>query len=184
MSKAKKTELYCGNNKRDPRSKNAGTPRACFKKGFGAGYNSPVDTAFKGPYSPLMVNKLHCGSRPPRGKVRATLGQCAQMGWGAGAAKRANETKPMRRSAKRATSAFLEGGAPTEESESHTSFNLDLPLIVVALLVGEFAVLYWGQPKFIMTKDSDGKDVLDWRKLLIVFGVEAAIIIFILLFLI
>lgn len=173
--------IFCGNNALDPRLTKGtavvGTPRACFKKGFGGGYYGPVDKAFKGPYAPLMENKLHCGARPPRGKVRATLSQCVQQGWGVGAAKRANESGAPPEGG----SAFLSGGAPESNPAASSTLVIDVPLIAIVLLVGEFTALYYGKPKFIMTTDENGKDVINWKKMMIAFGAGAGVILLLLL---
>lgn len=150
-----RTPIYCGNNRRDPRAKNAGTPRECFQKGFGGGYNSPVDNTFKGPYAPLMENKLYCGSRPPRGKVRATLSQCAQMGWGVGAKKKALEEGGAKKKSR------LRGGSVSLYSRKTVVFGI--------VLVIEFVILYYARPHLVTRLSKKGVRVIDWAKFAIMY---------------
>ena len=70
----------------------------CFRHGFRAGYNQHIRSVdeflvnFGGPYRKIVDQPLHYddGAAPPN-KIKATLGQCYQLGFGLGSVKRAKE---------------------------------------------------------------------------------------------
>ena len=59
--------IYCGNNALHPDLTNGraviGTKHRCLRKGFGAGYYSPVDLNFLNEYRPIDNRKIYCGSK-------------------------------------------------------------------------------------------------------------------------
>ena len=77
-----------------------GKPSQCFRRGFGAGFHREVKSDemdefiadFAGPYEKLVNQPLFYGDGPvPAGKIRATLSQCMQRGYGVGSMQRAKE---------------------------------------------------------------------------------------------
>ena len=98
--------IYCGNNdlhrslKANGGIKIFGTHEQCFKKGYGIGYNAPVNDVAKfiaewsGPYKPHIVQKLIYGDDKfsfESGYQRATLAQSLQRGVGLGRVARAKK---------------------------------------------------------------------------------------------
>lgn len=164
------SEIYCGNNKLDPRAKNAGTPRQCFKKGFGNGYhNAKPDPSFAGPYKPLMPNKLYCGARPPRGKVRATLGQCSQLGWGAGMRKRVSEMSED--DLKSGFTGLYGGKKPTTKSTTPNSHMYVIGWVVFNILIAiiMFPILYYLKPSYVTKLDDKGNRTIVWSRFFVVY---------------
>ena len=99
--------IWCGNNILSPKLKRngghiekIGSPSQCFRRGFGAGFHreiAPEDLEefladFVGPYKKLIDQPLFYGDGPvPPGKIRATLSQCMQRGYGVGSMQRAKK---------------------------------------------------------------------------------------------
>ncbi len=99
--------IWCGNNILSPKLKRngghiekIGSPSQCFRRGFGAGFHreiAPEDLEefladFAGPYKKLIDQPLFYGDGPvPPGKIRATLSQCMQRGYGVGSMQRAKK---------------------------------------------------------------------------------------------
>ena len=95
---------YCGNNiyARDLKSNGGqesfGSSTDCFRKGFGIGYNAPVDDVasviaeWAGPYKPYIVQSLYYGDGgAPPGYQRATLGQSLSRGYALGRVAKAKD---------------------------------------------------------------------------------------------
>ena len=70
-----------------------GSPSQCFKKGFGGGYYQKIEPAklsqfladFTAPYKKIVDQPLFYGNGPtPPRKIRATLSQSMQRGFGVG----------------------------------------------------------------------------------------------------
>lgn len=91
--------ILCGNNAADPRlisnggDLHLGKPSACFRQGVGAGLHQHIDpehldgfvATFTAPYKKLVEQPLYYGDGPvPEGKIRATLSQSKQRGFGVG----------------------------------------------------------------------------------------------------
>jgi hypothetical protein len=90
--------IYCGNNALHPDLVSGraviGTKHRCLKKGFGAGYYSPVDLSFLNDYQPIDTRKVYCGNREnvPEGYDRhGNLPSCFQKGFASGKRKKAME---------------------------------------------------------------------------------------------
>jgi hypothetical protein len=90
--------IYCGNNALHPDLANGraviGTKHRCLKKGFGAGYYSPVDLNFLNEYRPIDNRKVYCGNQEnvPEGYDRhGNLPSCFQKGFASGKRKKAME---------------------------------------------------------------------------------------------
>jgi hypothetical protein len=90
--------IYCGNNALHPDLINGravvGTKHRCLKKGFGAGYYSPVDLNFLNAYQPIDNRKIYCGNEEnvPEGYDRqGNLPSCFQKGFASGKRKKAME---------------------------------------------------------------------------------------------
>ena len=97
--KGKTSHISCSNNALSPKlrqnggSMEIGSPSQCFKKGFGGGYYQKIEPAkledfladFNAPYKKLIDQPLFYGDGAvPPGKIRATLSQCMQRGFGVG----------------------------------------------------------------------------------------------------
>ena len=104
--KGKKSHIFCGNNILSPKLRQnggdmeIGSPSACFRKGFGAGFHQEIDPAHLedflkdhiGPYKRYIEQPLYYGDGPvPAGKFRATLSQCRSRGFGVGSVQRAKK---------------------------------------------------------------------------------------------
>ena len=93
----KKTDIYCGNNLLHPdivnNRKTIGTRLQCFRKGFGVGYNSPVDLNYAGDYEPIDDRRVFCGNGnlPDGYDLSGSLSTCLQKGYGVGKRRRAIE---------------------------------------------------------------------------------------------
>jgi hypothetical protein len=96
--------VYCGNSglhrslKVNGGNKTFGTHDQCFKKGYGIGFNAPINNIMKfiaewaGPYKPYIVQKLiHGSGKVPPGYQRALLSQALARGFGVGRAARAKK---------------------------------------------------------------------------------------------
>lgn len=88
--------LYCGNNRLNPNVvaglAEIGTNYRCLRKGFGAGFHSPVDMSFLDDYEPIDERKIYCGDNDdlPQGYDRiGNLPACFQKGFGVGKRQRA-----------------------------------------------------------------------------------------------
>jgi len=91
--------IYCGNNRLDRSivsgSAMVGTRYKCLKKGFGAGFYSPVDLKFLEPYSPFEQRRIYCGDKNvlPRGYTDfGSISACFRKGYGSGKRKKATES--------------------------------------------------------------------------------------------
>ena len=97
--KGKTSHISCTNNALSPRLRQnggtleLGTPSQCFKKGFGGGYYQKIEPAkleefladFSAPFKKIVNQPLFYGNGPtPPGKIRATLSQSMQRGFGVG----------------------------------------------------------------------------------------------------
>ena len=104
--KGKTSHIFCGNNILSPKLRQngggmeIGSPSACFKKGFGAGFYQEIDPSHleefladnSGPYKRYIEQPLYYGDGPvPAGKIRATLSQCRSRGFGVGSVQRAKK---------------------------------------------------------------------------------------------
>ena len=104
--KGKTSHIWCGNNILSPKLRRngggmeIGSPSACFKKGFGAGFYQEIDPSHleefladnSGPYKRYIEQPLYYGDGPvPAGKIRATLSQCRSRGFGVGSVQRAKK---------------------------------------------------------------------------------------------
>ena len=104
--KGKTSHIFCGNNILSPKLRQnggdmeIGSPSACFRKGFGAGFYQEIDPAHlegflvdhTGPYKRYIEQPLYYGDGPvPAGKIRATLSQCRSRGFGVGSVQRAKK---------------------------------------------------------------------------------------------
>ena len=104
--KGKTAHIFCGNNILSPKLRQnggdmvIGSPSACFKKGFGAGFYQEIDPSHleefladnSGPYKRYIEQPLYYGDGPvPAGKIRATLSQCRSRGFGVGSVQRAKK---------------------------------------------------------------------------------------------
>ena len=94
--------VYCGNNalhrslKVNGGTKTFGAHDQCFKRGYGIGFNAPVNNIaefvaeWSGPYKPYIVQKLFHGSgNVEPGFQRATLNQSLARGFALGRVARA-----------------------------------------------------------------------------------------------
>ena len=104
--KGKTAHIFCGNNILSPKLRQnggdmvIGSPSACFKKGFGAGFYQEIDPSHleefladnSGPYKRYIEQPLYYGDGPvPAGEIRATLSQCRSRGFGVGSVQRAKK---------------------------------------------------------------------------------------------
>jgi len=104
--KGKTAHIFCGNNILSPKLRQnggdmvIGSPSACFKKGFGAGFYQEIAPAHledfladnSGPYKRYIEQPLYYGDGPvPAGEIRATLSQCRSRGFGVGSVQRARK---------------------------------------------------------------------------------------------
>ena len=85
-----------------------GSPSQCFKKGFGGGCYQQIDPAkleefladFTAPYKKIVDQPLFYGDGPvPPGKIRATLSQSMQRGFGVGSMQLAKKILKQRKAA-------------------------------------------------------------------------------------
>ena len=84
--------IYCGNNRLFPDLVNGtlelGTRYKCLRKGYGKGFNMPVDPNYlNNQYDPIDRTRLYCGDNPdlPAGYDRhGNLVHCLQRGVGLG----------------------------------------------------------------------------------------------------
>ena len=85
-----------------------GLPSLCFKKVFGGGYYQQIDPAkleefladFTAPYKKIVDQPLFYGDGPvPPGKIRATLSQSMQRGFGVGSMQLAKKILKQRKAA-------------------------------------------------------------------------------------
>ena len=90
--------IYCGNNALHPDLVSGraviGSKHRCLKKGFGAGYYSPVDLNFLNEYQPIDNRKVYCGNKEnvPEGYDRhGNSPSCFQKGFASGKRKKAME---------------------------------------------------------------------------------------------
>ena len=102
--KSKTSNIFCGNNALSPKlkenggSQTIGSPSACFRKGFGAGYHQDIPHErleeflidFSSGYKRLVEQPIYYGDGPvPPGMFRATLSQCRARGFGVGSMQKA-----------------------------------------------------------------------------------------------
>jgi len=94
----KKKNLYCGNNRlaNDLVNGNAiiGTRFQCLRKGYGAGYNSPIDPNFTTDYEPIDNRKIYCGDKQNLPNGYDLMGNspiCLRKGYGVGYNKKQRE---------------------------------------------------------------------------------------------
>jgi hypothetical protein len=94
------SDVYCGNNRKNKDvisgRKRIGNRYECLRKGFGVGYNQPVDMDYAGEYSPIDKRKTWCGvsNRKPTGyHVIGSNYSCFLKGFGGGKTKKAKEAK-------------------------------------------------------------------------------------------
>ena len=89
--------MYCGNNvfsrklKQNGGTDHFGSPRECFRKGYGLGYNAPIGNVasfleeWGGRYKPYIGQSLYYGDGTmPPGYQRATLSQSLSRGYALG----------------------------------------------------------------------------------------------------
>jgi len=62
-----------------------------MRKGYGKGYNSPIDLSYNQPYSPIDGRKFYCGKKNILSHDFGTLHICFLKGFGAG--KKRNQMK-------------------------------------------------------------------------------------------
>lgn len=93
-------KFYCGNNRLHPGLMNGthviATRYQCMKKGFGIGYNKPVDDEYDVEYEPIDNTLIFCGNGDilPSGYDRlGNNGECLRKGFGAGKSKKVAEVK-------------------------------------------------------------------------------------------
>jgi hypothetical protein len=89
--KKSKQIIYCGNNRLHPDVVSGraiiGTKFRCLKKGYGAGFYSPVDVNFLNEYEPIDARRIYCGNKEqlPEGYDRhGNLPSCFQKGFATG----------------------------------------------------------------------------------------------------
>lgn len=88
--------IYCGNNRLNTNVVNGtaiiGTRHRCLQKGYGVGFNLPVDMDMLSPYEPISNEKIYCGNNdilPDTYDRFGSLPSCFQKGVGIGKKKRA-----------------------------------------------------------------------------------------------
>lgn len=98
-------KTYCGNNKLFKGLLNkthiVGNPHTCLKKGFGVGYNMPIDDNYRELWEPIKVNdKIFCGKKSKNGIRTGTNLECFRKGMEVGKNKKVNELFDEERKAK------------------------------------------------------------------------------------
>lgn len=88
--------IYCGNNRLNTNVVNGtaiiGTRHRCLQKGYGVGFNLPVDMDMLLRYEPISNEKIYCGNNdilPDTYDRFGSLPSCFQKGVGIGKKKRA-----------------------------------------------------------------------------------------------
>lgn len=155
--------VYCGNNASAPELLNGsaviGTRSRCLRKGFGAGYYSPVSDEYLGAYVPIDDRRFYCGDSeqlPAGYDDFATLSQCLQKGFGVGKMTRAGEEVADGKGEDFPT--FISG------VENYVSWYLVLKLVLsTVLLLPLLAAL---RPKWVVKSNGN---LYWWRLLLLAF---------------
>lgn len=149
--------IYCGNKLNHPDllsgTRVLGTNYDCLRKGIGVGSHLPYDADYAGGYIPVDARKYYCGLAPvpPPGGGYFAVGspsKCLQIGVGVGKAQRAAMGPP----------AFM------------YFIRYILPYLLFLLITGGIfaAGYFFKKPKFI-TKEENGKKVIDWSKFIPVY---------------
>ena len=134
--------IYCGNNRQNIKLINGqldiGSRSKCFKKGFGVGFNQPVDPDYLGAYEPIYVDKIYCGdnvNNAPNNHRMGTLPQCLQKGVAIGKLQKAQNNDS--------------GDNFSNELDSEHNFILKITLILFIDIIYIIIIMYL-KPKFFL----------------------------------
>ena len=138
--------IYCGNNKNNKKlisgEADIGTRYECFKKGFGIGFNQPIDPEYLDDYEPIYQNNIYCGNKDDEIEINykpGTLPQCLQKGVAIGKLKKAQENYDL-------------GNSFIEDNED--DFILKITLILFLNIISTLIIIYF-KPKFFLNLKTD-----------------------------
>jgi len=149
-------DIYCGNNQLNSGLINGtsriGTRYQCLRKGIGLGRSLPYDKDYDGPFQPIDPTKIYCGNDNalPAGYDRlGSNATCLQKGVAIGKVQKA-EFRPI-----------------------IGSINKKFYLLILYLLIiiSTFFVLFFTKPSFMVKKNDDETEDIDWYKFLLLYGV-------------
>jgi hypothetical protein len=158
--------IYCGNNRRNRNLINGlldiGTRSKCFKKGFGVGFNQPIDPDYLGEYEPIYIDNIYCGDNQndiPINSRMGTLPQCLQKGVAIGKLQKARNNN-------------IDGGEGDIDDSYH--FILKITLILFIDIIFILSIIYF-KPKFFLknnTREFNSKKITS-----IIIGITILLII-------
>ena len=154
-------DIYCGNNQLNSGLVNGtsriGTRYQCLRKGIGLGRSLPYDKDYDGPFQPIDPTKIYCGNEnnlPPGYDRLGNNATCLQKGVAIGKVQKA-EFRPI------------------ISSINKKFYFIFLYFIII---ISAFFVLFFVKPSFVLKKNDDGSEDVDWYKFLLLYGIFALVL--------
>lgn len=170
------TELYCGNNRKDPRLVNGGavigTPYQCFRKGVGLGLSLPLSTT---EYEPIDNVRIWCGNgtRPDGYDQDGDRTRCLMKGVGVGKGIKSKNSN---------VKVEMSDSAVDSDNNDKKRYVLISSIVTIAISVTMFVVLYVWRPSNVTERDPDGTQRINWTNFLTLWGGSTAVIVFCVVF--